>query len=54
MNSLTNSFGVSGTYNVLHIISAHLILSGISLPQNRWRIDLFQKQIKDMLVQILA
>lgn len=54
MNGLRNSFGVSGTYNVVHIMSPHLILNGISLPKNRWRIDLFQKQIKGMLDQILA
>lgn len=35
-------------------MSAHLILNGISLPKNRWRIDLSQKQMNDMLVQTLA
>lgn len=45
---------MSGTYNVVHIMSAHLILNGISLPKNRWRIDLSQKQMNDMLVQTLA
>lgn len=37
-----------GTY-----LTAHTVLNGISLSKYRRRIDLFQKQMEDMLVQIL-